>query len=174
MNPYVYVTEATKNGESLLSLCCGVGYELQGSNSNDITAVDIAPQYLEALNNAYAGIKTVLSDASDYIKKAKSNSVDVVSMIDAIEHMTKSRGLQTLKDAIRVTRKQVLVFTPEGFVKNEPHDAWGISGADKHQLHLSGWEIDEMEKLGFKLVAKHPGITQHNELYNALMFIYSK
>lgn len=174
MNPYIYVKEATDKGESLLSLCSGIGLELNNLNTSDIAAVDIAPQYLEELKRRCAEAKTVCMDASKYIKSAESNSVDVISFIDGVEHMTKEAGLETLKHCKRVARKKVLVFTPEGYLRNEPHNAWGIEGADEHQTHKSGWEVSELEDLGYKLVAREPGTSQHGEPYHALMFIYTK
>ena len=66
MNPYTYIYKATKNGESLLSLCCGVGLELVGLKTQDITAVDIAPQYISELKTHHPEVKAVISDALSY------------------------------------------------------------------------------------------------------------
>lgn len=174
MNPYPYVWEATKNGESLLSLCCGIGFELGYLNTQDVTAVDIAPQYVEQVKWRCPQAKTVVSDALDYIKAQPDNSVDVISIIDGIEHMEKKVGRQVINHMKRVARKQILLFTPEGYLRNEPKDAWGIGGADHFQTHKSGWSVAELERLGFKLVEKHPDVSQHGEPYNALMFILTK
>lgn len=174
MNPYIYVQQATDNGESLLSLCCGIGLELNNLNTQEVTAVDIAPQYLEQVIGRCPQAKTVCSDARAYIENAADNSFDIVSIIDGIEHMSKEDGLAVIKNSKRVARKQVLIFTPEGYLKNEPHNAWGIEGADHHQTHKSGWEVKELEGLGFTLVAREAGISQHNEPYHALMLIYTK
>lgn len=170
MKPYFYVRQATENGESLLSLCCGDGREFKGLKTTEVTAVDIFPDYLVRVSELYPHVKVVESDATDYIKKAPTNSVDIISLIDAIEHLTKKNGLTVLKESKRVARKQVLVFTPEGFIKNEPHDAWGIYGGDKYQKHISGWEIPELEALDYKLIAKQADVSQHGDPYNALMF----
>lgn len=174
MNPYISVYEATKNGESLLSLCCGIGLELGGLNTQDVTAVDLAPQYLEHVHERCPQAKLVATDAYLYTKNQPTNSVDVISIIDGIEHLSKHDGLALLRQMKRVARKKVLVFTPEGYLRNEPHDAWGISGVDHLQHHLSGWTIDEFEDRGYRLVARTAGISQHGEPYHALMFEYTK
>lgn len=174
MNPYIYVQEATKNGESLLSLCCGIGLELSGLSTQDVTAVDIHQAYLDQVHHRCPQAKTVCSDAWEYIKDQPDNSVDVVSLIDCVEHMTKEVGLKVIKKAKKVARKQVLLFTPEGYLKNEPHNAWGIEGGDEYQLHKSGWEVLEIKDLGFDLVQTHDDISQHGEPYRALMFTWSK
>lgn len=179
MNPYIYVKEATDNGDSLLSLCCGIGLELKDLNTQDITAVDITPQYLEQVTSRCPQAKTVLSSALDYIKKQPDNSVDVISIIDGIEHMDKKTGLEVIKHMKRVARKQILLFTPQGsgkdgYLRNEPHNAWGIEGADEHQTHKSGWTALELKDLGFEIFDMVQDISQHNEKYDALMCRYVK
>jgi len=175
MDPYKYVFDATENGESLLSLCCGVGKELEGLYTNDIVAVDIVPQYLERIP---AG-SPVLSDALKYTEKQKDNSVDVISIIDGIEHMDKKTGLKLIDEMKRVARREIFLFTPEGpaedgYLKNEPHNAWGIEGADEHQTHKSGWTQFELEELGFDLLARQSDTSQHGEPYHALMMVWRK
>ena len=146
--------------------------------TTDITAVDLAHQYLEDLRHR-SDAKTVLSDALEYTKAQPDNSVDVISIIDGIEHMDKKTGLKLIKEMKRVVRKQILLFTPQGphddgYLKNEPHNAWGIEGADEHQTHKSGWTRAELEDLGFKVVESVQDISQHGEPYTALMTIYTK
>lgn len=179
MTPYFYVKQAVENGESLLSLCCGIGLELSGLQNKDITAVDIAPQYLEEIKHRCDQAKTVCSDSLEYIKTQPDNSVDVISIIDGIEHMEKDKGLECIEHMKRVCRKQVLLFTPQGpgedgYLKNEPHNAWGIEGADEHQKHLSGWTVDELKELGFEVIVAEDAVSQHDDPYTALMMRYKK
>lgn len=173
MNPYKFVYDATVNGESLLSLCCGIGFELQGIKSKEIIGVDISKPYIEELKRRLPDVKAVLSPAHSYLYDQDDKSVDVISCIDGLEHMTKDDGLFLLKHMIRVARKKVLVYTQEGYLKNEPHNAWGIEGADEYQTHKSGWQISELEELGYKLIAKEPNISQHGESYNEVMYEYT-
>lgn len=179
MNPYIYVQQATSNGESLLSLCCGIGLELSGLSTQDVTAVDLAQQYLDDVKHRCPQAKTVLSDALEYTKAQPDNSVDVISIIDGIEHMDKKSGIKLLKEMKRVVRKEILLFTPEGpgeggYLKNEPHNAWGIEGADHFQTHKSGWTAGELEKFGFGFIAKAYDTSQHGEPYAALMMRWVK
>ena len=174
INASAYVEEATNNGESLLSLCCGIGKDLRRLNTQDVIAVDIAPQYVAEVNKHCPQAKTVCSDALAYAKEQPANSVDVISLIDGIEHMTKGDGLQLIEHMKRVCKQKILIFTPEGYLWNEPRNAWGIEGANEFQTHKSGWEVDELRGLGFELIDRQPGISQHNEPYFALMFIYEK
>lgn len=174
INPYVYVQQATANGESLLSLCSGIGFELEGLGTQDVTAIDIVPQYLEKINYSHPEVKTVCMDIFKYLKKQSNKSVDIISIIDGIEHLEKVQALGVIRQMKRVCRKQILLFTPQGqgeygFLKNEPHDAWGISGADEHQTHKSGWTLSELQGLGFELLLATDSISQHDEPYTALM-----
>lgn len=177
MNPYVYVHDAVANGESLLSLCCGIGLELSGIATQDVTAVDIYDKYLEEVKHRCPQAKTVLSDSLEYLKKRPDNSVDVISIIDGIEHMDKETGLKIIPEMKRVARKKILLFTPQGpaedgYLKNEPHNAWGIEGADHHQEHKSGWTEDELNEHGFRTKLTASDTSQHGEPYKALMMEY--
>jgi predicted TPR repeat methyltransferase len=169
MNPFQFLEELVNGDTTVLSLCCGVGHELANVRTEHITAVDIAPQYIAEVKKKFPHIKTEVANAVDYIKKAKDQSFDVISLFDAIEHLTKEDGLILLEECKRVAKKHIIVFTPEGYVDNHPHDAWGISGADKYQLHLSGWSVDELKNLGFTILHRQPNITQHGEPFAALM-----
>lgn len=177
MNPYIYVAEATNNGESLLSLCCGIGLELNGLNTQNVTAVDAVPQYLAEVNGRCPQAKTFCMDSLLYIKDQPSKSVDVISIIDGIEHMNKVTGKKLIKQMKRVAKKQILLFTPQGpaddgYLKNNPHNAWGIEGADHYQTHKSGWTLEELKELGFELIISTEDISQHGEKYTALMMRY--
>lgn len=179
INPYIYVKEATDHGESLLSLCCGIGLELKNLNTQDVTAVDIAPQYLAQVNDRCPQAKTVCSDSLEYVKGQPDNSVDVISIIDGIEHMDKKSGLELVEQMKRVARKEILLFTPQGqtedgYLKNEPHNAWGIEGADEHQTHKSGWTTLELKDLGFEMLDMQSATSQHDEPYTAMMARWSK
>ncbi|MFH2101992.1 MAG: methyltransferase domain-containing protein [Chloroflexota bacterium] len=72
-----------------------------------------------------------------------NKSVDSVFAIDVIEHFEKEDGLKFIKEAERVARKQIAVFTPLGWYPQsyqaEKTDRWGMQGGH-WQSHRSGWE----------------------------------
>ena len=179
MDPYYYVREATNEGQGLLSLCCGIGLELNNLNTQDVTAVDLAPQYLAEVIGRCPQAKTVESGALEYLKTQDNDSVDVISIIDGIEHMDKETGVKVIKEMKRVVRNKILLFTPQGpsedgYLKNEPHNAWGIEGADHFQTHKSGWTADELKEQGFRIIVAADDTSQHGEPYTALMCEYVK
>jgi ubiquinone/menaquinone biosynthesis C-methylase UbiE len=177
MSPYFYVKQATENGESLLSLCCGIGLELSGIQTEDVTAVDVAPQYLEQVTTRCPQAKTVCSDTLEFLKQQPNESYDVISIIDGIEHMDKDTGKKVIREMKRVCRKEILLFTPQGhvedgYLKNEPHNACGIEGADEHQTHKSGWTVEELIKEGFEVILTKDDVSQHGDPYTALMMVW--
>lgn len=172
-NPYSFIREPSR-GKKLLSLCCGIGLEFKGIHTEDVTAVDIVPEYLAEVNKKYPFVKTVLSDVVDFLKTQEDNSYDVISILDGIEHLSKKRGKILIDEMKRVCKEQIILFTPDGFSKNEPHHAWGIEAGDKHQRHLSGWAEDELTDLGFQYLEGWYFHSPHNVQYRAIMMRYVK
>ena len=179
MNPYTFVKEATDPNKSLLSLCCGVGLELEYLQTQDVTAVDVHQPYLDAVMARCPQAKLILSDALDYVTKLPDNTVDVISIIDGIEHMDKESGVKIITEMKRVAKEKILLFTPQGpgedgYLKNEPHNAWGIEGADHFQTHKSGWTTDDLKEQGFTILKEVMDTSQHGEPYIAIMAEWNK
>lgn len=73
-------------------------------------------------------------------------SFDCVVASDLIEHLEKKDGFKLIEIMEKLAKKKVIVFTPNGFLEQREYDG------NKYQVHLSGWEIEEMKKLGYKLI----------------------
>jgi hypothetical protein len=76
-------------------------------------------------------------------------SVDTVFALDFIEHLEKSEGSAFLREAERVARRQIVVYTPLGFYPqtyedSEKPDRWGMDGGF-WQTHRSGWHIEDFD-----------------------------
>lgn len=173
MNPYTFIREPSRN-KKLLSLCCGIGLEFKGLQTDDITAVDIVPEYLEEVRNKYPSVKTVESDVLKFVKEQPDNSYDVISILDGIEHLTKARGRKLIEQMKRVCREKIILFTPDGFSKNEPHHAWGVEAGDEEQRHKSGWTEGELTDLGFSYLEGWYFHSPHDVQYRAIMMCYTK
>lgn len=82
------------------------------------------------------------TDALAGLKSFADMSVDTVCLIDIIEHVDKADGLQIIREAERIVRRQIIVFTPLGFMPQHYQegdiDAWGLEGS-AYQQHKSGW-----------------------------------
>jgi Methyltransferase domain len=108
--------------------------------------VDAHRPYLERLKRESADDpRYVLMNApwDQVIGILPDKSVDTVFALDFIEHLEKADGLRMLREAERVARVQIVVYTPLGFYPqsyDDPHkpDRWGMDGG-YWQTHRSGW-----------------------------------
>lgn len=104
-------------------------------------------QYVEKLQEKVAGETDrsyVILNATweEALKVLPPRSVDTVVMIDVIEHIEKAEAKKLLKATEKIARRQIVIFTPLGFLPQshpDGKDAWGLDGG-KWQEHKSGWE----------------------------------
>ena len=112
--------------------------------------IDAHRPYLERLKSEIAGDpKYVLINApwDQVIGMLPDKSVDTVFALDFIEHLEKEDGLRMLREAERVARRQIVVYTPHGFFPQsyddpDKRDRWGMDGG-YWQTHRSGWEPED-------------------------------
>jgi|GEM_PF-5110984 SAM-dependent methyltransferase len=86
------------------------------------------------------------ADWSDALKLFPEQSVDTIFLLDIIEHLNKEKGLHLIKETEKLCKKQIVLFTPLGFIEQEHEtekDAWGFNGAHL-QKHLSGWLPEDL------------------------------
>jgi hypothetical protein len=85
-------------------------------------------------------------NVSDIANEIPDRSFDCVVALDLIEHLTKEDGRRLLRAMERIARRKVVIFTPQGFL---PQHA---VGRNEFQRHLSGWEVDEMRGMGYRVI----------------------
>jgi hypothetical protein len=97
-------------------------------------------------------VEFIIGDALVEAKKLAALSFDLVLLIDVVEHFDREDGFDLLAEACRVAAKKVLLWVPEGFMRQDVNhfDAAG-SGYDYRpsQEHKSGWTKEDLEPLGF-------------------------
>lgn len=71
-------------------------------------------------------------------------SFDAVVMIEVIEHLPEAEAEKALRLAEKWARKKVVVTSPNGFVAQKAVDDNPL------QVHLSGWELAKMRRMGFR------------------------
>lgn len=76
-------------------------------------------------------------------EKFSPRSFDAVLLSDVIEHLEREEAEKVMRDAVLITAKKVIVYTPNGFFEQEAFDG------NEHQHHVSGWSVRDMKKLGF-------------------------
>lgn len=134
--------------------------------------VDAHRPYLERL-------KTELDDDPKYILinapwdqvigMFPDKSVDTVFALDFIEHLEKEDGLRMLREAERVARRQIVVYTPHGFFPqtyDDPHkhDRWGMDGGF-WQTHRSGWDLEDFgEQWDFVISPDYIQLDEDNQM----------
>lgn len=75
----------------------------------------------------------------------KKKSFDAAVSIDVIEHLQKNEAVKMIKMMEHIARKRVILLTPNGFYEQEAYDG------NPFQVHRSGWERKDLEKLGYKV-----------------------
>ena len=109
-------------------------------------------QYIEHLQDKVKDEKDrqyviIKAGWSEIVNMFPPESVDTVFLLDVIEHVEKELGKKLLKASETIARRQIVVFTPLGFVpQNSPDgkDAWGLDGG-KWQEHKSGWLPEDFD-----------------------------
>lgn len=86
-----------------------------------------------------------IGDVLKIDKYFEKKSFDAVIALDVIEHLTKKDGFLLLKKMETLSKKKVIIFTPYGFSEQHPYDG------NPHQVHKSGWYIEDFEKLKYKV-----------------------
>lgn len=173
--PGFTIRDQVKVGDSVLSLCAGIATEIRRlPGDNRVVCVDVVPEYLAEIKRKYPEYETVLSDALKYAVKVPDKSFDVVSCIDGLEHLKKKDGLRLIKEMKRIAKKKILLFTPQGYVRNEPKHTWDIDGGDHYQLHISGWTVEELTGLGFELLWENDAKNPWHGDYKEAMYVYNK
>jgi hypothetical protein len=94
-------------------------------------------------------------------------SVDSVYALDFIEHLEKEDGLRMLREAERVARVQIVVYTPDGFFPQshapDGRDRWGMDGGF-WQTHRSGWGTEDFgEGWDFVISPDFILLDEHNQ-----------
>lgn len=170
----------------LVDIGCGIRPEVFFEPSVHI-CIEPFKQYRDIIKPYFPNRSNTLfikTDALDGLKNFDDDSVDSVFMFDLIEHLTKEDGLDLIKEADRVARKQIVIFTPLGFSpmfyqNKDDKDAWGLDGIDV-QEHKSGWTPDDFDKTWDFYICKNchdsflPEEKAVGKKYSAMMAIKTK
>jgi SAM-dependent methyltransferase len=76
----------------------------------------------------------------------QERSFDCVLASDLIEHLSKEDGLRLIAMMEKIARKKVIIFTPNGFLPQSEY------GGNRFQVHLSGWGVEEMRCMGYRVI----------------------
>ncbi|MDD5638907.1 MAG: methyltransferase domain-containing protein [Candidatus Pacebacteria bacterium] len=136
-----------KGMESVLDLGCGKNSPLRNIKKDfysigiDLSKEDIKKSKKLKIHNEYR-----LMNVLDIDKFFPEKSFDVIIALDLIEHLSKKEGRLLIQKMEKLARKKVIIFTPNGFVKQE------ATTNNPFQKHKSGWDCSEMKQLGYTCI----------------------
>ncbi|MBS3946393.1 MAG: glycosyltransferase family 2 protein, partial [Melioribacter sp.] len=106
--------------------------------------IDPHKQYLDYIkekNTSHNNFSYINLDWEKALSAFPKNSIETIFLLDIIEHVDKNRAIELIKKTEELVTKQIIVFTPLGFIEQNHEtekDAWGLNGG-KWQEHKSGW-----------------------------------
>jgi hypothetical protein len=152
------VADRVRLGDEVLDLGCGIMPATGGRlNVKRHVGVDCFQTYLERI-----GPPTVLGNLPDVARRFGGRSFDVVLMLDVVEHLEKPDAIMLIREAERIARREVVVFTPDGFCPQGPLSAWGM-GENAAQSHRCGFTFDELAGMGYAC-SRHRNGSQQGEI----------
>jgi hypothetical protein len=104
------------------------------------------------------------ADALELDRLFVPGAVDLVTLVDVIEHFDEGAARELLKNAERIARKRILVFTPRGQFPQEGYDAFGLGG-EELQRHRSAWDVEDLTTLGYRVAVLRGFHDRHNEAF---------
>lgn len=107
--------------------------------------IDIFKPYIikskrKRIHNSYK-----VADIRKLDKLYMPRSFDAVVALDVIEHLNKREGKKLLFAMEKIAKKMVILLTPNGVNEQDSYDD------NPYQIHKSGWNRDELKKLGYKV-----------------------
>jgi hypothetical protein len=91
-------------------------------------------------------------------------AVDLVILIDVLEHFSADDALEVLRQVEAVAARRVVLFTPRGHFPQEGHDSFDLGG-EELQRHRSTWEPDDLVKIGYRVAVLRDFHDAHNESF---------
>lgn len=142
---YLHIlNKSLKDCENLLDVGCGHSSPIKYINSNIRTVgLDAYEPNIDISRSKMIHNDYVLGNFDNLEEHFEDNSFDCVLANDVIEHLEKEDALVFLEKLIKIAKKKVIIFTPNGFLPQKAFDG------NKWMEHKSGWEINEMKSLGF-------------------------
>ena len=144
---YYFLSKFIGKPKKLLDVGCGSTSPISKINRNfysvgfDLFVHSINKSKKANIHNKY--VKGNILKINDYFK---DNSYDCVIALDVIEHFTKKDGNAFLLNLEKIAKKRVVIFTPNGYVKQNVFDG------NKYQIHKSGWSVKDFKKRGYKVI----------------------
>lgn len=143
----IELEKAVGNSKTLLDVGCGSNSPIfPFSHKLHAIGVDAFLPSIDKSKQANIHSEYHQIDVLDITNHFDANSIDCVLASDLIEHLTKEDGYILLSAMEKIAKQRIIIFTPNGFLEQ------GVYDNNPFQLHLSGWTVQEMEDLGYKVI----------------------
>lgn len=145
---YKKLQQELKGMNSVLDLGCGSNSPL--SKIKKIknffsVGVDIFKRSIEESQKKKIHDEYKVGDVLQIDKFFKKKSFDAVVALDLIEHLEKNEGLKLLKKMEGITKRKIIILTPNGFKRQDPLED------NPYQVHKSGWRVGDFRKMDYKI-----------------------
>ncbi|MBI3510844.1 MAG: class I SAM-dependent methyltransferase [Bacteroidetes bacterium] len=133
--------------DTLLDVGCGSDSPVKffTKKIKKATGIDMFQPSIDKSRQAGIHHDYKLMNVMEMTKAFREKSFDVVVASDLIEHLEKPDGIKLMEMMEKLARKKVVIYTPNGFLEQREYEG------NKLQVHLSGWEVEEMRQLGYKV-----------------------
>lgn len=153
-SPWI-IRQRLSNAKTVLDVGCGDGSLMVKVNADKkykVIGIDLYGPYLKKAKDS--GVYQRITKGNLKTINFKNKSFDVVLASQVIEHLSKRDSLKLIQKLEKIAKEKVIIATPKGFVKYDPFE---VIDGNKLQEHKSGWEIEEMRRLGYKVYGQGSG-----------------
>ena len=144
---------------SVLDLGCGAWSPISYLDVEYSVGIDICEEAVNKAKRSRTHNELCLYDVRAISKKVDKKSFDCCVAIDVIEHLTKNDGYKLINDMENISKKIVIILTPNGFIEqDDPHNPF--------QKHLSEWHVNDLTKLGYTSLGMFGHKSLRGEMHN--------
>jgi len=159
------VAKEVSPDDTVLDLGCG-NLSTTGRLGACHLATDAFTPYLDAIKDSGPTMEFEIPFGLGFFR---DDSFDIVLLLDVMEHCQECYHRSILFEAERIARKAVIVFSPEGMMKQEAFDCWGL-GYNELQSHVSAVYASDFSKRGYE-ITDHETIGDNEETHDAFLAI---
>jgi SAM-dependent methyltransferase len=147
----VYQERAIGDVTSVLDVGCGADSPLGrfAGRYAQTVGVDLCEEAVAESRAACIHDEYVVMDVLEIGSRFEPASFDAVVAFDLIEHLDREDGFELLRAMERIARERVVVFTPNGFLRQ------AASADNLLQRHRSGWTADDFRLRGYEVSGVH-------------------
>ena len=140
--PYILKREISPT-DSILDLGCGPQSQLRICKVAHSVGVELFEPYL--LESKRLGIHSEYIQEDVTKLEFEPNSFDIILAFDVLDNLEKEETQELIGKMKQWVRKTIIITVPNGYIPE------GALDDNPLQIHKSGYNIEELEKLGFRV-----------------------